>query len=190
MCKIFGKIYKLIFNKNDKWRAVAKPLIWTIRSLVIIFWQVAVWLFYILTFFNRAANLRKQIVFTLYSLKYLPGWEIDMKQSSCFERQLLWPPGRATVRSVAASAAVCKTLCSGYQWCHFHCGCTCPCYWALFVYPSCDRYCSPHASVHKANSSWVRLIVFEAQEEESLRGGALCCDHHRWLIRRSLMAVW
>lgn len=159
--------------------------VWWLYLNRLLFDYFAVWLFLI-----ERQIFRSRLFFTLYSLKYLPGCEIDMKQSSCFERQLLWPPGRATVRSVAASAAVCKTFSSGCQWCHFHCGCTCPCNWALFVYPSCDRYCSPHASVHKANSSCVRLIVFEAQEEESLHGGALCCDHHRWLIRRSLMAVW
>lgn len=95
--------------------------------------------------------------------------------------------GENSVPSVVISAAVCKTF-QG-QRCHFRCACTCLWHWALFVYSSCDRYCSPYASLHKANSSCVGLTVFEAQEEASRHAGTVCCDHHRWLSRRSLTGV-
>lgn len=57
----FGKIYKLIFNTNDKWRAVTKALLWTIWGLVIIFKQVAVSLFCSSTFLIERQILRNRL---------------------------------------------------------------------------------------------------------------------------------
>lgn len=149
---------------------------------VILFGHFTVWLL------RQALRNRLFLPFVLWNASQVaPLTQTKVPAFSSSSSGLL---GETAVCSVAASAAVCKTFWSGYQRCHFHCGCTCPCNRALFVYSSCDRYCSPHASVHKANGSCAGLIVFEAQEEEPLHDGTVCFDHHTWLRWRSLMGFW
>lgn len=132
-------------------------------------WDTLLLCFITIFYFNLVASPKKQIIFTLHPpspFRPLSPIKFLLWAASRLQQRASWESHSSALRLRLPVYVKRFWAVSGDA---TRCGCTCPCNRALLVYTACDRYCSPHAPLHQANSSCLGPIVFEAQEEEPFR---------------------